>query len=214
MHALRQNGCPEIQFARRALQQAHTLVHLSLKLRLLDRCRSAPYFILSLQLRLFPPQCGLEFRYFGPVLICELDLFSPFRTNLSRQRGQKSSSHDSGESHIFGLPLIRLGTGLKVQLLGSDTLNNRYVHIYRFLHHLNRLVARVLRTLELKHSYKMGGMTNELIPQAPLGSHQLLHDLGLFFQVPDEVLPFILDGFLVSHRRVELVLRFGFLWII
>lgn len=36
MHALGQNCRPQVQFARRAFQQAHALVYLSLKLRLPD----------------------------------------------------------------------------------------------------------------------------------------------------------------------------------
>jgi len=41
------------------------------------------------------------------------------------------------QSHVFSLPLVRLGTGLGVQSLSSEVLNGHNIKVYCFLHHLN-----------------------------------------------------------------------------
>lgn len=77
---------------------------------------------------------------------------------------QRLRTRVGGESYIFNLPLLRLDTGVEVQLPSGEALNSRNVHVYCFLHHLNRLVARVLRQFERKNIDKVGGDDERVDP--------------------------------------------------
>ena len=168
-------------------------------------CRSSSGFFLVSA----PSSLDTSDLYFSVSFTCSVHL----EASLGN-KGINNCVHTVVGSYVFGLPLVRLRTGLKVQLLGDEALDVRDVKVQCFLHNLNGLVASVLKSSELKHPDKLDKTTNELFPQAPLGSPQLLHYLHLFLQVLNEVLPLVFDGFLISHCRVELILGFGFLQIV
>ena len=70
--------------------------------------------------------------------------------------------------YIVSLPLLPSVTVLVVVLLSHEVLYTQNVHVDCFLHHLDRLVACVLKVGQLRALDEMSGITNELIPQAPL----------------------------------------------